>query len=113
MYDIHPFLRPFDIQLNIEKPYDATGPFENGADVRFHWRIADIMNAMIGSCLRIEQVEELFAEKDYDNPFWIPMSEKLKGVTATREEIDKMYDWQHNPKAALPNWLNIVARKGL
>jgi len=71
----------------------------------------DIMNAMLDSGLAFIHIEEMFAEKDYDWPFFISYSDISKGVTATHEEVDRMYDWHNNPMAALPNWISIVARK--
>lgn len=111
MSEIHPFIRPFDDQLQVIKPYDMTGPFESDTEVTFGWRIMDIMNAMLDSGLSVKHMEEMFAEKDYDWPFWIPLSELEKGATATPEEVDRMNDWRENPMAALPNWMSIVATK--
>ena len=47
----------------------------------------DIFNAMSASRLNIHHTEEMFAEKDYDYPFWISLDEQLKGATATREHF--------------------------
>ena len=111
MFEIHPFLRPFDENAKIKKPYDATGPFEDETEINFGWRIMDIMNAMLDSGLIVRHIEEMFAEKDYDWPFFISLEDKLKGVTATPEEVDRMYDWHNNPMAALPTWISIAAEK--
>ncbi len=117
LYEIHPFLRPFDgnsfekKQLLVKKTYDSTGPFEDESTITFAWRIQDIMNAIADSGLTIKHMEELFAEKDYEYPFWIPYHKIMQGATATVEEIDQMHDWRINPMAALPNWMCIVARK--
>lgn len=117
MYEIHPFLRPFDgesfekCQLSVIKPYNMTGPFEDETSITFGWRIQDIMNAIFDSGLTVKHMEEMFAKKSYDDPFWIPYYKKEQGATATREEVDSMHDWQINPMAALPNWLSIEARK--
>lgn len=111
MYEIHPFLRPFNDDLTVKKAYDATGPFENNNEVTFGWRVMDIMNALLGAGLTLKHMEEMFAEKDYNWPFWIEYSELAKGATATPEEVDRMHDWHHNPMAALPNWLSLVAVK--
>jgi hypothetical protein len=35
----------------------------------------------------------------------------MLGATATRAEVDHMYDWHNNPMAALPNWISIVVKK--
>lgn len=111
LYEIHPFQRPFDDSLKVVKPYDWTGPFEGESEITFAWRIQDILNALLDSGLRLEHFEELLAEKDYEDPFWIPVEAQVKGVTATREEVDRMYDWRHNPAAALPNYMCMVGRK--
>jgi len=111
MYEIHPFQRPFDDNANIIKPYDATGPFESEIETTFGWRVMDIMNAFLESGLIVKHVEEMFAEKDYDWPFFISLDEKLNGITATQEEVDRMYDWHNNPMAALPNWISVAAEK--
>ena len=111
MYEIHPFQRPFDDNAKVRKPYDMTGPFESETEITFGWRVMDILNAVMDSGLTVKHVEEMFDEKDYDWPFFISLEEKLKGATATREEVDRMYDWQNNPMAALPNWISIVANK--
>lgn len=111
MYEIHPFLRPFDDNLNVKKPYDMTGPFESDIEVTFAWRVMDIMNAMLDSGLMVKHIEEMFAEKDYDWPFWISYQEIAKGATASCEDVDRMHDWHNNPVAALPNWISIAAKK--
>jgi len=111
MYEIHPFQRPFDDDAKIIKPYDMTGPFENDIEITFGWRVMDIINAILDSGLALKHIEEMFAEKDYNWPFFISLEDKLKGVATTREEVDSMYDWRNNPMAALPNWLCIAAKK--
>ncbi|MCL2461333.1 MAG: methyltransferase domain-containing protein, partial [Defluviitaleaceae bacterium] len=111
MYEIHPFQRPFDDNAKVRKPYDATGPFESGGEVTFGWRVMDIMNAMLDSGLAVRHIEEMFAEKDYDWPFFISLEDKMNGAAASREEVDRMYDWRNNPMAALPNWMCIAAKK--
>ncbi|MCL2409121.1 MAG: class I SAM-dependent methyltransferase [Oscillospiraceae bacterium] len=111
MYEIHPFLRPFDDKLKIKKAYDKIGPYESDEEITFAWRVMDIMNAILDSGLAVKHIEEMFAEKDYDWPFWIPFEDILNGATATREEVDTMHDWRNNPVAALPNWISIAAIK--
>jgi len=112
MHEIHPFLRSFDDDLKVKKPYDATGPYETEYDVTFAWRIMDIMNAMMDAGFTVKHMEEMFAEKDIDQPFWIPYKDIEKGVTVTQEELDRMHDWRSNPMAALPNWICLAAEKG-
>ena len=111
MYEIHPFQRPFDEKARVIKPYDATGPFESETEITFGWRVMDIMNAITDSGLIVKRIEEMFAEKDYEQPFFIKYSDIASGVRATREEVDRMYDWRVNPMAALPNWISVAAVK--
>jgi SAM-dependent methyltransferase len=111
LYDIHPFLRPFDDDLKLIKPYDATGPFESEQTVNFHWRMQDILNALLDAGLRLRQIEELFDEKDYERPFWVSPAKALSGVRLSREEVDKGYDWRENPLMGLPQWLCALSRK--
>jgi len=111
MYEIHPFLRPFDDDLKIKKPYDSVGPFETSEEITFAWRVMDIMNAIADSGLNIKHIEEMFAEKDINWPFWISYQDIANGVNVTQDELDRMHDWKNNPMAALPNWLCIAAQK--
>lgn len=115
MYEIHPFLRPFNgkalDRLEVIKPYDSTGPFESGEEITFTWRIQDIMNAQLNSGLSLCHIEEMYAEKEEEDTFWISYADKQKGVTATQEAINRMFDYKVNPQAALPNWICISARK--
>lgn len=111
MYDIHPFQRPFDDSLKVIKPYDMTGPFEDENNVTFAWRVRDIVNAMLDSGINIKHVEEMFAEKDYEDPFFVSSEDLVHGLKVSREEVDRMHDWRQNPAAALPNWLCITGMK--
>ena len=111
LYEIHPFLRPFDEQVKVKRPYDQVGPYEADGEVTFAWRVQDIVNAMLDSGLSMTHIEEMFAEKDYEWPFWIPFHDIMNGVTVPPEVVDRMHDWRHNPMAALPNWISIAARK--
>ena len=111
MHEIHPFLRPFDDELKIKKPYDSIGPFETSDEITFTWRVMDIMNAITDSGLNIKHVEEMFAEKDINWPFWISYKDIVKGVKVTQDELNRMHDWKNNPMAALPNWICIAAQK--
>ncbi|MDR0897193.1 MAG: class I SAM-dependent methyltransferase [Oscillospiraceae bacterium] len=118
LYEIHPMQRPIDYdekrldgKLTVTKPYDQTGPFDDGYETTFHWRMMDILNAMLASGLAIGRMEEMFAEKDYDEPFWVANAFGQCEALSSREEIDALHDWRHNPVAALPNWFCVVARK--
>ncbi|QHW29886.1 class I SAM-dependent methyltransferase [Paenibacillus rhizovicinus] len=106
MFDIHPFMRPFGGNeggvLEVVKPYHLTGPFEDVP--RYLWRIQDMANAMLASGLRIGQLEELYA----DSSFWIDDEDT---APRSQQELDDLGNWQLNPKAALPQWLSILATK--
>lgn len=73
----------------------------------------DILNALLDAGLRPRRIEELFAEKDYERPFWVGSAQALSGVRLSREEVDKGYDWRENPLMGLPQWLCILSQKGL
>lgn len=111
MFDIHPFLRPFGDSLQIKKPYDRTGPFEDETTVNFHWRVQDIMNAILDSGIQLLHMEEMFAEKDYEQPFFVMCEDMVNGAKPSKEEVDRMYDWRQNPEMALPNWMCLVGKK--
>ena len=71
----------------------------------------DLMSAILSCGLRIQSIEEMFAEKDYDNPFWLELDLALQGAAVSREEVGRMHDWRCNPMAALPNFIGIAAKK--
>lgn len=102
MYDIHPFNRPFTgepwKEPKIIKPYEQTMP-------DCHWRVQDLVNAMICAKLSIKEMEELQA---VNASFWFSYGELLK---QKKEEIEKINSWEYNPMAALPAWICIVAQK--
>ncbi|MDR0267787.1 class I SAM-dependent methyltransferase [Paenibacillus sp.] len=105
MYDVHPFTRPFEDrtdQITVVKPYDSIGPF--GEIPRYTWRMQDLINAMISSGLNINRLEEMYAEY---NTYWFEVSGEREKMT--KEEIDKLYQWEHNPLAATPQWLSVYA----
>ena len=97
MWDIHPFQRPFEgavfAQPKVVKAYDDVAPREHN-----HWRVMDLVNSMVRSGLRIEEMLELNGGTDY----WYRYDEK-------RDE--RAADWQQNPMAALPTHICIAARK--
>jgi SAM-dependent methyltransferase len=107
MYDIHPFTRPFGDftdKITVVQPYDSTGPF--GEVPTYTWRMQDIINAILISGLNIKHIEEMFAEY---GTYWYESSGGRDALS--KEEIDKLYDWQQNPLAAIPQWLSIYASK--
>lgn len=108
-YDIHPFTRPFSDgdpaelpKLIIEKPYDQTDLGNNK-----HWRVQDLFNAMITSGLKIEHIEEMYPEF---GTYWFESTSGRNGLSD--DELNKLYDWKTNPRAALPAWLSVCSRKG-
>ncbi|MCL6442995.1 MAG: hypothetical protein K6T83_05995 [Alicyclobacillus sp.] len=108
MYDVHPFIRSFaddTKKITVVKPYDVLGPF--GEPGTYTWRMQDIVNAMVSSGLYIRRIEEMYAEY---NTFWFEVSGEREKMS--KEEIDQLYQWEHNPLAALPQWLSIRATRG-
>ena len=107
-YDIHPFTRPFSdgdpakqTKLIIEKPYDQTDVGNNK-----HWRVKDLLNAMIKSGLEIKHIEEMYPEF---GTYWFESSGGRYNLSD--DELKKLYDWKTNPLAALPAWLSVCSRK--
>lgn len=112
-FEIHPFTRPFayedgrpeTMKVAIQKPYDMTGPFDEGTT--YHWRIQDILNAIASSGLRFEHLEEIYDDRN-NGHFWFYEDVRAK---LTSKEINQYYDWKVNPYAALPQWFTIFATK--
>lgn len=102
MYDIHPFNRPFTCEPwnepTIKKPYTETMP-------HCHWRVQDLINSMIQAELSIKQIEELQA---VNASFWFSYEELRK---QNIDNLANVNNWNHNPMAALPAWISIVAQK--
>ena len=102
MFDIHPFNRPFTgepwKEPKIIKSYEEIMP-------HCHWRVQDLVNAMIWAQLSIKEMEELQAA---NASFWFSYEELIK---QEKEELTKINSWEHNPMAALPAWISIVAQK--
>lgn len=102
MFDIHPFNRPFTgepwKEPKIIKPYGEIMP-------HCHWRVQDLVNAMIWAQLSIREMEELQAA---NASFWFSYEELIK---QEKEKLTNINSWQHNPLAALPAWISIVAQK--
>ena len=109
--EIHPFQRPFGQNLQIKQPSDDIGPHEDEYTINFSWRIQDFINAITGAGLRIEEMAEMFDEKNYDAPFFLRHEEIIHGKRTAKEEVDRMYDWHTNPAMALPQWMCLVNRK--
>lgn len=111
LYEIHPFQRPFGPRLTVKQPYDAIGPHEDEFNITFAWRLQDFLNAICKSGLYLLEMAEMFDEKDYDAPFFLKNEDIINGVRASREEVDRMYDWRTNPEMAIPQWMCMVSRK--
>ena len=102
LFDIHPFNRPFTGEAwkppVIKKSYYDVFP-------DLHWRVQDIINSNISAGLNICEMAELPAT---DASFWYTYDE-LK--SKSKDDIENINDWKHNPMAALPAWIAVVARK--
>jgi SAM-dependent methyltransferase len=126
-YDIHPFQRPWnDVPESLEmiKPYFDSGPREwlddpvsgeagLASEVPFeerqgrissfecHWTISELLTALLDANLELLHVLE---EPDTDPAFWT--------MDAVDDELERdLIDWRKNPRAGLPVWLTLVARK--
>jgi hypothetical protein len=66
------------------------------------------MNSIISSGLLIKHIEEMYAEY---GTFWFESSGERD--TMSNEELDKLYKWETNNLAAIPQWLSIFATKRL
>lgn len=107
MYDIHPYMRPFGINLNkelkINKRYDEIGPF--GEVPTYKWRLQDLVNAIARAGMHIEEIEEFYSK---DPTFWI--DEELENIEDFEEStLKELLDWKTNPLAGLPQWVTIVS----
>jgi SAM-dependent methyltransferase len=108
-YDIHPFQRPWKNQTTLEmkKAYDDTGPFtdENGPGLtyEFAWTLSDLINPLLEVGLSLRQIAESPAQ---DARFW-------QDHSYTPGTDKSLLDWRANPRAGLPVWLTVAARKPL
>lgn len=105
-YDVHPFQRPWDreeTQLTMVKSYWASGPLQDEEDdhYEFHYTIADLLNGLAASSLRLCQLLE---SAPSDSRYWQDFSYEAG------TEVD-LTDWRNNPRAGLPAWLTVVAQK--
>ena len=71
-----------------------------------HWRVQDLLNAIIKSDLSIKHIEEMYPEF---GTYWFESTGGRDGLS--EDELKKLYDWKTNPLAALPAWLSVVSRK--
>jgi len=103
-YDVHAFQRPWKEQLSpieVEKTYWTTGPFGTQANdsYQYNWTFADLMNPMAEAGLKLVKVLESPAG---DARYW---------QSAGGGGHDGVLDWKTNPRAGLPVWLTMAARK--
>ena len=82
----------------IRKSYDDVFP-------DLHWRVQDIVNALVRAGLRILEMAEI---PSADASFWYTFDE-LK--SKSEAETANINDWKHNPMAAIPAWIAMIARK--
>ena len=104
-YDIHPFQRPWQDQvqpLKMAKSYWDTGPYTDGEGAsEFNWTLADLVNPMADAGLLLRKIMESPAK---DPRFWEGHSYQ-PGTDST------LMDWRENPRAGLPVWLTACAQK--
>ncbi len=106
-YDVHPFQRPWQDQVGetrMDKPYWDTGPHGSKGDiptVEFEWTVADLLNALAESGLRLKTIIESPAK---DSRFW-------EGHSYEPGSHPELLDWKVNPRAGLPVWLTVAAQK--
>lgn len=114
MFDVHPFQRPFAgepwKEPELRKPYEEVMP-------HCHWRVQDLVNAMTGAGLSLKEMQELQA---VNASFWFSYQDLIKmeknipqnkNIPQKEELLASINDWKHNPMAALPAWISIVAQK--
>ena len=82
----------------VRKSYDDVFP-------DLHWRVQDIVNANARAGLRILEMAEI---RSADASFCYTFDE-LK--TKTAKETANINDWKHNPMAAIPAWIAMIAQK--
>lgn len=104
-YDIHPFQRPWSREgreaIEMVKSYWDTGPHEDPNHYEFNWTLADLLNPLADSGLRLRKLVE---SPPNNTRFWQDWSYEL-GTD------DSLMDWRNNPRAGLPAWLTVVAQK--
>ena len=105
-YDIHPFLRPWedDLEIRMKKPYFDLGPSRDSEDdpYFFFWTMADLMNTLADTGFFIRKVVESPAK---DSSFWEGEKWYLPG------NQPHLLNWRVNPRAGLPVWLMVAAQK--
>lgn len=89
--------------IEMEKPYWSTGPLQprDSDSYQFNWTLADLLNPMAASGLMLVQVLESPAR---DTRYW-------RGSSQGDVEDETIMEWSENPRAGLPVWLTVAARK--
>lgn len=105
-FDVHPFQRPWKdqaIPVEMEKPYWCTGPFRplDQDSYEFNWTLADLLNPMAAAGLMLVKLLESPAR---DTRYW-------KGSSPCDAVDEISLEWTKNPRAGLPVWLAVAARK--
>ena len=106
-YDVHPVQRPWDREetqrLAMIKSYWESGPLQDEGDshYEFHYTMADFLNALADSRLRLCKLLE---SPPSDSRFWQDFSYE-SGTDAD------LTDWRNNPRAGLPAWMTLVSQK--
>ena len=111
MFETHPITRPFDddysAKIKIVRQYgDICRPARDGHPETYLWRIKDFVNALLRQGLFIETMEEFNSSAgDCLSMWWYDSLEDAQADGL------KQFDWQHNPWAALPQWIGFSAIK--
>lgn len=106
-YDVHPFQRPWKDQVQpiemVKSYWDICPHSSSSGDTthRFHWTLADILNALTESGLNMRRVVESAA---VNSRFW-------EGPSYGPGKDESLQDWKQNPRAGLPVWLTVAALK--
>jgi len=106
-YDIHPFQRPWANNVDalvMEQPYADGGPYvyeDDGVTYEYHWTFGTMLNAMSDAGLVLQHVGETGPKR---SRFWQDFSYQPGSA-------DELLNWRRNPRAGLPAWLTIAARK--
>ena len=100
------------MRLEMEKDYWSVGPFDCTNTVKcsggtqeivsheHHWTMADILNAICGSGLVLEEIGE-------DRPSEL----QLWDGPGYPDDPEALLDWRLNQHAGLPLWLTVCARR--
>ncbi len=89
--------------LAMEKPYWSTGPFQSQDrdSYEFNWTLADLLNSMAAAGLMLVKILERPARD----------TRYCQGSSHCDVVDDTLLEWGENPRAGLPIWLAVAARK--